>query len=465
MSKIEKTSKLKKLLKITGTSCLALVLMVTLTGCSSKPKVAGPNELVVWGFVDEDAMKPIIKDFNATKKNVTVKYFKKNLDADYENASINSILSGQGPDVWAIPNDWVYRHKDKLAPVSDSLLKTKKVTPKDYFADFIIDDSTFDNKMYAMPASSDVLQVYYNTELLDAARIRARKSTSGEEGQTINRILNNLPATWEEMEKIVPWITVRSGNSIQQGGISIGTDENVTNSNDILSLLMIQNQTKMLSEDLTQSTFNLPIKNTAGANIFPGKNALDFYSKFSDPLNPSYTWNTSLGNDVTAFVEGKVTAIFAYSNLTSYLQQSYPQLQFKRGLVPQVGDLNPVVDYANYTTFVAPAASNNNVGAAWEFIISISTTSSGSYKSATKELSNKKYTGEDQVLKSRASSNAPSDILLNTMTTWNKGRYPVEVDEQLKSAISRVNNRSQSSQASLDTAAANITSLLRKETW
>ena len=455
----------KKLLKIIGTSTLAVAMALTLTGCGTAT-TAKPNQVVVWGFVDEDVFKPIIKDFQSSNKGITVKYYKKTLDANYEDAALNSILSDQGPDVWAIPNDWVYRHKDKLAAAPDTLLKSKKLVPKDYFSDFVLSDNAFDNQIFGMPPTSDVLQVYYNPEIFNSATAKVTAALKNDPTQKsqVNKILNNFPVTWAEFDQIIPWLTTKSGNNISVAGAAIGTSGNVTNSADILSLLMLQNQTKILSDDLSQATFNLPVKNSAGGDVYAGKNSLDFYSKYADPSNPAYTWNSSMPNDVDAFVQGKVGMIFSYSNLATFMQQVYPKFSFKRGLIPQVGDLNPIIDLASYTSFVVP---DNSVvkDLAWQFVVGLATEQSSTYKSATKELSAKRQTGVTPELKSRTSGGAPTDQIAVKALTFTKGRYPVELDREFMQAIDRVNARAQNSQASLDTAAANETELLRRTTW
>jgi len=457
----------KKFLKIFGTSTLAIAMALSLTGCGTATSTA-PTQIVVWGFVDEDVFTPIIRDFKNSHKGIDVKYYKKDLDANYEDNALNSILSGQGPDVWAIPNDWVYRHKDKLAPTPDSLLTSAKLVPKDFFNSFVMSDCAFDNKMYAMPGSTDSLRVYYNQQLLTQAddKIGNALRDDTDARSSLSRIISSLPATWEEFDKIIPWLTVKNGSQIQTAGAAIGTSNNVSYSQDILSLLMIQNSTKMLSDDLSQATFNLPVKNSSGVDTFPGKTALDFYTKYSNPGSAQYTWNAGMPNDIEAFVQGKVAIIFGYSGLAGHLNQVYPNFRFQTGLMPQVGNLNPIIDYAHYTTYTVPKESVA-VSTAWSFIINnLATDQSGTYVAATKELPVSKTSDQTQPsLQSRTEVNTPGPQILSTMQSWNKGRYPVDLDNQLKDAINRVNARSQSSQASLDTAASNITELLRKKTW
>ncbi|MEI8060963.1 MAG: hypothetical protein WCG99_01560 [Candidatus Berkelbacteria bacterium] len=456
-----------KFLKIFGTSTLAVAMALTLTGCGTAPAATAPNSLVIWGFVDEDVFNPIIKDFSAQNKDIDIKYVKKTLTSGYENDSLNSILSGQGPDVWAIPNDWVYRHKDKLAAAPNALLDNAKIKPTEYFIPSVVSDSIFDKQVYAMPPTTDVLQIYYNPRIFEQAQERAKNSAGDDEAklEKISTIFKNTPTTWEDFDALIPYLTVRNGANIQIAGAAIGTSNNISYPADIFSLLMLQNQTKIISDDLSQSTLNLPIKNTTNADVYAGKNALDFYTKYSNPTSPQYTWNSSMPIDIEAFAQGKVGIIFSYTNLTNYFAQIYPNFDYERSLVPQVGNLNPMVDYSRYTSYVVPQNSTLP-DTAWNFILNLSTESASTYQSSTKELSTKKpEENPTPVLKDRGVGEPPSENIVNSIITWNKGRYPVDVDLQFKDAITRVNNHSQSSQASLDTAAANITSLLRKSTW
>jgi maltose-binding protein MalE len=218
----------------------------------------------------------------------------------------------------------------------------------------------------------------------------------------------------------------------------------------------------MVSDDLTQSTINLPIKNASNTDVYAGKNAVDFYNSYSDPNSPTYTWNSSMPNDIEAFTKNQVAMIFGYSNTSSYLKQVYPNFQFEQALVPQIGDTNDIIDYTHYTSYVVPEASPM-AETAWEFIKLLSVDDASTYVSVTDEVSSKKIEAEI-VLKNRG-TNTPSQDQIKTSKSWNKGRYPVNVDLQLKSAIDRVNSGSQNSQATLDTASSNITELLRKTTW
>lgn len=459
-------SKWNRFFKIFGTSTLAAAMAVSLTGCGTTT-TAKPNSLVVWGFIDEDAMKPIIKDFMTQNKGTTVKYYKKTLDGNYEDNALNSMLSGQGPDVWAIPNDWVYRHKDKLTTASDTLLKNTKFVPKNYFIPSVINDCVFDNKLYAMTPTVDVLHVYYNQRLFDQSLERAKITLKNNptEKTRVTKLLSQFPVTWGNFDAMIPWLTTKNGNTISVGGAAIGTANNVSHGADILAALMLQNQTKMISDDLTQATFNLPVKNSNGNDSYSGKSSLDFYTKYANPSNPDYTWNASMPNDVNAFANEKVAVIFSYTDLTGYFSQLYPKFSYKRALMPQIGELNPIIDYSKYTAYTVPTTSVNS-SLSWNFVYHLSITSASNYRYTTKELTSRKSSETPNLLlKDRGAVSPPNNVTAQSITTWNKGRYPSDVDAEFKDAIGRVVSGAQNSQASLDTAASNVTTLLRKTTW
>ncbi|MCX6812417.1 MAG: extracellular solute-binding protein [Candidatus Berkelbacteria bacterium] len=454
---------MKTYFKVLIVSFLAIASTLSLTGCGTILSSSTPT-IVVWGFQDEDVFKPIIKDFQSQNKNVNVTYIKKTLDANYENDALNSILSGAGPDVWAIPNDWVYRHKDKLAPMPDTLLSSKKIVAKDYFADIILKDNVIENKIYGLSPTVDVLQAYYNPTLFDSAKSAFDKANQNNDAlrTQIDKIFNNFPITWEEFNKIIPYLTAKNGATITTAGAAIGSAGNVSDSADLLSLLMLQNQTKITADDLSQATFNLPVKNSANQDVFAGKNALDFYTSFSNPGSADYTWNSAQSNDIDAFVNGKVAMIFGCSNLAGYFRQVYPNFSFAQARVPQVGDTNSIVDFAKYTTYVVPAASPQQANG-WNFITMLSTDDASTYRSATKEISSR-LQQTDVNLKDRGAG-TPDAEQLKTASDWNKGRYPVELDNLFKDAINRVEAKSTGSQASLDTAAAKATEYLRRSGW
>lgn len=462
-------SKFKTISKyICGT--LAVIMVSTLiSGCSLRSTPSAPKTFVIWGFDDEDVWKPIIKEAEKDSlKGFDVKYAKKTLDDSYENNSLNSILSGQGPDVWAIPNDWVYRHKDKLAPMPDGVVKSSKINLDEQFVPAIKQSGYFDGKIYSLSPTVDTLMIYYNEKLMENTLEEYNNANEGESNdenrKRASELLSQVPSTWSNLVESSKLITQRSGDSIVRSGIALGTSNNIQNSDDILYALMLQNGAKLTSDDFKLATFNLP-QNISGSSNLPGKSALDFYTSFANPGSPNYSWNQSMPDSVEAFTQNKVAMIIGYGSLANYFAQIYPDFSYKKAPLPQIGTSNEnVVDYALYNTFVVPRLSNN-VSDAWSFIISLSTDQSSTYSSTIKLPVSKKDNDFQPSLRDREGDNAPNETQIQTAQVFVKGRYPKEINQIIKAMINNVNTGQQDSQTALDTAANTITNLLRKNTW
>ena len=456
---------MKKYLRIAGYLVAVLFFGVALSGCTKKASTTVSKNIVVWSFEDEDVWKPIEKSFVAANKGYTMTYVKQTLDANYENKVLNSMLSGEGPDVWSMPSEWIYRHKEKLYPMPAKTLAKLKLD--DSYVPVVKQAGYFDNNLYALSPSAEPLIVYYNSTMFQQALTDYDTANAGTDSadkrQHIQNILSNVPSTWTDFTDAIPLLTKKNGTTITQAGAAIGTD-NITHSADILYLLMLQDQTDITSSTYDLATFNLPKGTVRQTSDIPGKQALDFYTSFSNPTSANYTWNEAMGNDVDAFVNGKVAMIFGYDDLQTYLAQKYPDFKYQKGSVPQLGsDSTQFVDYARFNAFGVNVLSPNR-DIAWNAITALTDSSNSDFNSAEKLYTSQKSTSYDITLANRISNN-PEKLELATAQTVVRGRYPNEFDNYIKDMIYAVVHNVQDSQSALDLAAHNITDILRKTTW
>ncbi len=458
---------------------LTILSLATLfSGCSSKQKTETTKKVfTIWSFEDEDIWKPIITQMGKKElKGYEIKYIKKTLTDTYENDALNSIMTGEGPDIWAIPNSWVYRHKDKLVAMPDALIKSTKMDIDAKFVPTVKESCYFDNKLYGLSPTVDTMMLYYNQKLFEEAnsdfraanKVNYLESKEIQEAKTqllqqTNKLLSNPPNTWNDMVRINKLITKKNGNDITRSGISLGDPSNVRYSTDIVYALMMQNGTKLLSDDLKLATLNLPQNTAASSNDYPAKRALEFFTSFSDPSSENYSWNATMPKNLDSFGDGKTAMIIAPGSAANYFNQKFPSLQYRTAPFPQIGTNNEeVTDYGVFTAFVTPKLSPTR-DIAWSIIYKIS---SGEYSFDTSiklGSSLKKYS-DPITVKDRGGA-SPLNFQSQTAHTWIKGRYPVETDNYLASAISEVANKKQTPQAALDAAAVSITDLLKKETW
>lgn len=446
------------------------------SGCSNRQQTtsAPTRPFIIWSFEPKDAWTPIGKEIQKKIGDREVKYYKKTMGPNYEKDALNSILSGQGPDIWAIPSQWAYRHKDKLVPVPEKIAPSIDIDQK--YVQSMKQACMIEGKIYCLSPYSDTLMVYYNPTIFEKVKKdyldshpvirngRTNEDITNQKNEIsrVEAILTKPPYTWDSFSETSRLLTVKNGTSISQSGVAMGTSQNVASSVDLLYALMMQNGTSLASNDLKLAAFNLPGEDSTGKQRQPGKNALDFMVSFSNPTSPNYSWNLSMPRDVDAFIEGKVAMIFAYTSLSGYLAQNYPNFKYKTSALPQIGDSQAnIVDYASFYTFAVPKLSPYST-IAWQTISEIS--SSGSLNSSTNQPSSAKKKNFVATLNSRPNDN-PLTAQPQTAKTWLKGRYPDEVDNIFKAVIDKTNTEPNNSQAFLDNAAIEVTNLYKRTEW
>ena len=456
---------MKRLRKTVGYFLIAVFFSIALSGCGKTAIDPKASQIVVWSFEEKDVWVPIKKQFEKDNKGLTLVYQQQVLDSTYENRVLNSILSGNGPDIWSLPNDWVYRHKDKLAarPTTTAIDLDKSFVPA------VKQSVYFDNKIYALTPSAQPLIAYYIPSMFSKTLNAYEDANSGKANADKRKIAekalgNGLPTTWTDFTTAVQLLTQKQGDTISRAGAAIGTDQ-LSASKDLLYLLMLQNGTKIVADDLQLAMFNLPETTPKDTTNTPGQKALEFYTSFANPSSPNYSWSSSLGNEVDAFATGKVAIIFGYDELQNTLAQKYPNLSYRKGTVPQL-TVEPAkfIDYAKFNVFGVSTLSANTT-LSWSLIDSVIGAFNSDFNSATRLYTSKKSSSYDITLENRQTGN-PEKNSLATAQTLIKGRYPVEFDNAINAAIFAVNHGIQTPQSALDLTANNLTdNYLRKSGW
>lgn len=452
-----------QIFKSVSYALLAVFFAVTLTGCGRETTTdPNANKIVVWSFETADAWKSVKKSFEKKSGGFEMIYVQETLDSDYENRVLNSILAGEGPDVWAMPNDWVYRHKEKLAPMPDKMTTTLDIENK--YVTALKESVVFDGNIYAMSPYAEPLMVYYNPKIFSTREGELTSNNKDKDAvKRINALLAEPPKTWTDFTEAARLLTKKDGPIVTQAGVAMGSSQ-ITNATDIIYLLMYQNETDILSADYNSATFNLPKNTSTGTDDIPGKRAFEFYTSFADPLSANFAWHDSFGNDVDAFGTGKVAMIFGYSSLQNSLLQKYPDFRYKKAFVPQLAsDASKITDFAKFNAYGASKIGRNPT-LAWELINILATEAGGDFNSVNKYYTSVKASSYDISVSNREAGN-PEKLSLATAKSLVKGRYPTQFDYYIKNAISSIGAGIQSSQIGVDSAANSINLLLRKETW
>lgn len=271
--------------------------------------------VVLWGSIPKSYITSILDKVNANNKSFKLSY-EYIPSASFDEKLIEALASAKGPDLIFLPNDLIIKYSDKVYPIPYSNYPLKQ------FQDTFISEADLylgSKGVFGLPVSVDPLVLYYNKAMLDSAGIPLP------------------PKTWQEIISLIPLLTVSDASyNISQSTIALGEFDNISNSKDIISMLMLQFGTSIVSksDDKLISTVN----DTSGNSQYrPGPEAFDFFVKFSNPAeNTLYTWNAGLENSRNMFISGSMAFYIGYASELFYIKERNPNLDFNVTLVPQI---------------------------------------------------------------------------------------------------------------------------------
>jgi multiple sugar transport system substrate-binding protein len=298
--------------------------------------------LNLMGFEDRRVFSPVIKNFNDRFPYIKVKYQQINFN-NYEDVLVNQLAAGTGPDVFMFHSTWLPKHFDKITPVGTERFNISEVNR--LFPTVVRQDFAPSEVVFSLPLYIDTLALYYNKEIFDTKGIAIP------------------PRTWLEFQDTVLKTRQkdRAGNLFQPGAAIGGSSRNISRATDILNLLFLQTGNPMVDSRFTQANF-----------ASRGRQAFNYYLRFSNPNDDFYTWNKYQPFSADLFAEGKLPMMLHYRAQAFDIKQRSPFLSFGVASAPHPATPGPEVSYADYYG-LAVSNSSLNPQAAWEFIIHVTT--------------------------------------------------------------------------------------------
>ena len=358
---------------------LAAIFMVTgglrCTLISPNDKnLLSPVELTWWGTLDDpETFTEIISDYQQTHPHIKITY-RKLREQEFEQELLNALAEDRGPDIVSIRNNAVVKYASKLEPLPASTRMAYSITQKslgikeetfieirenpsitpiqlqNLFVDVVRDDVIIDGKIYGLPLSVDTLVLFYNRDLFNNASIPLP------------------PSDWLTVQENIKRLTFRNqSGALVQGGIALGTSQNIESYADILSLLMMQNGAQMTVG--RQATFGLVPPTATDRSYNPGPEAVRFYTDFANSSKEAYSWNTDFPNSIDSFAEGRVAMVFGYHRHVQYLEAKRAgKLNYGIAKVPQIqAQGRTEINYASYWIQSVTQKSQYK-NEAWDFI-------------------------------------------------------------------------------------------------
>lgn len=288
-----------------------------LPGFNTKPSSQNQflGNVVIWGTLPQSLLADIIDTFNNSNKDtVTVRYVEKSKNT-FDNDLVEALADGTGPDVILLPQDLILRHHNKIYPIPYETLSQRT------FKDTFIQEGELylgSTGAYAVPFVVDPMVMYWNRDIFS------------------NAFVSTPPTYWDEFFSLAQTINqIDNASNIKRSLVSFGEFDNVTNAKDILSMLIMQAGSPVVTVD--QNGYFVPVlsADSGSKTTRPADEAFRFYTEFSNPTKTSYSWNRSLPYSRDAFTTGDLALYFGYASEYKDLQKKNPHLNFDVTLVPQ----------------------------------------------------------------------------------------------------------------------------------
>ncbi len=299
--------------------------------------------LTIWGVLPYGAMESLLQKMRDTDEgynNVTYRYV---APEEFDQVFVNALADQKGPDLLLLPHDRLVKHRTRLQPIP-----YESFPVRDFRSTYIDGAEIFalSDGIYGLPVAVDPLVMYWNRDIF---------STNG---------LLSAPTTWEEVvNTTVPTLTVRDFNrNIQLSAVAMGEYRNISNAFPVLSLLLLQGGSVMVTEGQNQYRIRLDeTVNQSGAQPFV--TAATFYTNFSNVSNTLYSWNRALTLDKDRFLSEDLALYFGYLSEGRDIAAKNPNLNFDVAEVPQGASATVKRTYGQYYAFVIPKTAPNKAGA------------------------------------------------------------------------------------------------------
>jgi len=448
---------LSKILIISIFGFFVLVGGMIVWNIISKPEPPpSPVALTIWGVWDETSdWQEIISSYNALHPYITISYSKIRFE-EYEQMLLEGWATDSGPDIFAIPNSWVTSYSNKFiyplpASTKVAYYTTEKVlfkteTKIEYqtepslnaaaikrdYIDAIYGDIILGGKIYGLPLGINTLALYFNRDLLNQANIV------------------QPPQTWSDFSNMVQNITLLDENDeIVRAATALGGYDNMPNVSDIITLLFMQNGANMeISKE--QALFNQ--SSASDPTYYPAREALRFYTDFSNLNKSVYTWNNQMPDALNEFASGKLAFLFAYPFQESEIRSKAQGINYEVTAIPQINPNNRI-NYANYWVY-SVAKNSPFVEFAWNFLqYAANSANVKSYIDNTQQTSALRSVISEQLTDPDRGIIAQQAL---TAKSWYQGQNPKNAEIYFSEMIENIVNETLTIEKALEVAANKI---------
>lgn len=326
---------------ITTIFAICIIAGIVVFALSKSSSSQQSSNLVIWGTISPEAFNIAYKNSSlSSNKLIKIAYIKKD-QATFESDFVEALAEGIGPDMVILRDDTLYKQRNKLF-----VMPYKNYSERNFKDRFIQEGEIFlsSDGVVAVPFIIDPMVMYWNRDLFS------------------NNLISAPPKYWDEIYPIIDKITQRdSSANILQSAIAFGEWNNITSAKEIIAMILLQAGTPITARNssgvisVLNSQFKYPIA--------PSSSGINFYTQFSNPTSPTYTWNRSLPSSFNFFLSGNLAMYIGFASEIFSIQQKNSNLNFDVTTVPQIRNAPKKVVFAHMYSISIVKQSKQIAGA------------------------------------------------------------------------------------------------------
>lgn len=298
----------------------------------------------VWGTIDKITFDSFIEKY---KQNSNLQF---QLNYSYfapekiDNQLVEAIATGKAPDAIVIPQTLIKRYLDKIYPLTS--------IPERTFRDTFVQEAELylqPNGIFGLPFFVDPLIMYWNKDMYSSAGIAIP------------------PIKWTEFPLLAEKISQTDNSAnIKKSAVAFGEFTNINNAKPLLSTLIMQAGSQIVSFDGNRYTSTLDSKSISDISI-PAVSAIQFFTDYSNPKKVVYSWNKSVPSSKLAFLGEDLATYFGFASEYKDIKEKNPNLNFDIALMPQIVDAKAKITFGELYGF-AFLKSSPNIASAYNLL-------------------------------------------------------------------------------------------------
>ncbi len=300
---------------VTAIFAVCIIAGIALFATSKGISTSGNSNLLVWGTVQKEAFDAALKASSVMgNKTIKVTYVKKDAST-FDTDFVEALADGTGPDIVLLREDSMYKNRNRLLTIPYANFSERS------FKDAFIEESEIfltPDGLVGLPFIVDPMVMYWNRDMFS------------------NNLVSQTPKYWDEVYGLIDKMTRRDASAnILQSAIAFGEWRNITNAKEVVSMLLMQAGTPITMRGNEGQVISV-LNSQFGYPVTPSQSAINFYTQFSNPTSPTYTWNRSLPTSANFFLSGNLGMYIGFASEIFSIQQKNSNLNFDVTYVPQI---------------------------------------------------------------------------------------------------------------------------------